>query len=86
MVLSCALVEMRTMERWRIILKDLGANHKEYFGPFIRVQLKVEGKMPGEAQALAFPSPAWRGRVARQGWERASFPRRSRKLFRSPAA
>jgi hypothetical protein len=35
MVLSCALVEMRTMGRWWIILKDLGANHKEYFGPLI---------------------------------------------------
>jgi hypothetical protein len=26
-----------------------------------------------EAPAPAFPSPAWRGRVARQGRERASF-------------
>jgi hypothetical protein len=36
-----------------------------------KMQLKVEKK--DEAQAFAFLSPAWRGKVARQGQERASF-------------
>jgi hypothetical protein len=43
--------------------------------------IRDQYRLSDEAQALAFPSPAWRGRVARQGRERASSLRRSRKFF-----
>jgi hypothetical protein len=53
-------------------------------GPLIRPAATFspeKGEKGRQAPALAFPSPARRGRVARQGRERASFLRRSRKLF-----
>jgi hypothetical protein len=40
---------------------------------FITFSCHSEATRFSFAQALAFPSPAWRGRVARQGRERASY-------------